>query len=178
LNTKTFKGHGTLAMFLNIILALLPTFLLWFTNSRPAEEIRIFRGLLMFEITWFIAFPTYLFFELKHLMLKDGIAEDSSLSSFLVFGGQSLLGLIMQIFVLVSTLKLELFGVPSMWLLILLSFLASFGACLGLTDLPLLFIVFPHKIIEHSLIVFKSWRLSLVCLLTTALLSFLTSLFI
>ena len=178
MNTKTFKGHGIEAMFLNIILGLLPVILLYFVNKAPMEMLGLFRWPIIIEMIWFIAFPTYLFFEIKHLITKDGIAEDGSPLSMIVFGGQSLLGLVSQVYVLVTMLKVEILGVPTISLIILLSFLASFGACLGLTDLPLLFIVFPHKILEHSLMVFKSWRLSLVCLLTTVLLSFLTSLFI
>lgn len=165
-------------MFINVILALIPAVMLFFINQSSTEELNRFKWLFVFELVWYLPFPTYLFFEIKHLLINDGIANELDKLSLFVFGGQSLLGLILQIFVLVSTVNLEIFGNLNLNLIIFLSFLASFGGCLGLTDLPLLFIVFPHKVFQHSLIVLKNWRLVLVCISTTALLSFLTSLFV
>ena len=165
-------------MYINVILALFPAAFLWLISISPEEEKQLYRLFITPLAIWYLPFPIYLFFEIKHLVQRDGIAEDGSLSSILVFGGQSLLGLVLQVYVLVLFLKLELLGTPNTDLLILLSFLASFGGCLGLTDLQLLFIVLPHKVFQHSLIVLKNWRLVTVCLATTLLLSFLTSLFI
>ncbi len=178
MSRQTFKGHGIEAMFLNLILALCPIFLLYFAIQRPPEEVAKYFWLIVPEILFMIPFPAYLFFEIKHLLFKDGIADDGSLSSVLVFGGQSLLGLVLQVITIVFFLKLNILGTPSQGLIILLSFVASFGACLGLTDLPLLFIIFPGEVLRHSLIILKSWRLILVCVSTTILLSFLTSFFI
>ncbi len=177
MSAKTFKGHGIYPMYYNIILALIPVISLGLINLQPETEIIAYRYLL-FLFIWHIPFPTYLFFEIKHLLFKDGIADDGSLSSILVFGGQSLFGLALQVITIVFFLKLNILGAPSQGLIILLSFIASFGACLGLTDLPLLFIIFPGEVLRHSLILLKSWRLILVCVSTTILLSFLASLFI
>lgn len=177
MSTQTFKGHGTYPMYYNIILALIPVISLGIINLLPEADIVIYRYLLLLFI-WHIPFPTYLFFEIKHLLFKDGIADDGSLSSILVFGGQSMLGLVLQVITIVFFLRLNILGTPSVELVILLSFVASFGACLGLTDLPLLYIIFPREVLRHSLIIFKSWRLILVCVSTTVLLSFLVSLFI
>ena len=178
MGTQTFKGHGIVAMFINVIAAFFPVFLLLFARQQPVSEINHFYYPLVLEALWFLPLPCYLFFEAKLLIRKAGIAEDKSLISFFVFGGQSLLGLILQVTTLVLAIKLNLFGPPTFALVMTLSVLASFGACLGLTDFHILFVFLPHKAIQDCLIFFKSWRLVLVCVSTTALLSLLTSLFV
>ncbi len=164
-------------MFINVAAALLPAIIFLILSLFPESEVLKYRWVICYFII-LIPWPTYLFFEVKHLILKDGIAEDGSLNSILVFGGQSLLGIILQVISIVFFLKLGILGAPNLGLTILLSFLAAFGACLGLTDLHLLYIFLPKKVFRHILKVVKSWRLVAVCISTTLLLSFLTSLFV
>lgn len=177
MSARTYKGHGIYPMYYNIALAIIPVISLWLINLLPSGSINLYRYFLLLFL-WYMPFPAYLFFEIKHLLLKDGIADDGSLSSIFVFGGQSLLGLVLQVITIVLFLKLNILGAPRLEFIILLSFIASFGACLGLTDLPLLYIIYPREVLFHSLIIFKSWRLLLVCILSTILLTSLATLFI
>ncbi len=178
MSTQTFKGHGIEAMFINVILALSTFSFLLLVRIRPIEEVTFYHWPLLIVTLFYLPFPAYLFFELKHLILKDGIAEDKSLISFLVFGAQSLLGLVFQIISLVIFLNLGILGEPTFSKIVFVSFISSLGACLGLTDLHILYIFIPTKVFRHCLIFLKSWRLILVCVSTTILLSFLTSFFI
>lgn len=181
MSTPTFKGHGTQALFLNFGLACTPAFfifLMLFKSSLGEQLSNIEYYLILFSLVTNYGHPCYLFFEIKHLITKDGIAEDGSLESKLVFGGLSLLGLIFQVFIIVGIFKLNLLGVNNFWQVILLSFVAAFGGCLGLTDLHVIEIIFPRRVVKHALQVITSRRLVIVCLSTTVLLSLLTYLFI
>lgn len=174
---QTFKGHGILAMVANVVLAIWPPVaLIAFENHiRPVNTI----GTVICGLYFLIMFPhpTYLFFEIKHLLFKDGVADDPDSTAIMVFGGLSLLGLAIQVLTNVLLIQLLPAQLPRIYMTLILSFLASFGTCLGLTDLVSLHIFWPPLVVEHLIKVLRSRELIGICFFTTVLLSLLTLLF-
>lgn len=172
----TFKGHGTMALFVNVALAVNPfilTLLMPYYLSSGAPSF-----ILVWCAFFIIQFPhqTYLFFEIKHLINKDGIADDRDTSAVVVFGGLSLLGLVLQVATIVRLIILMNLTSFGLFAVIPFSIVAALGGCLGLTDLAWLAGFWPPVLIKHLKIVFTSRRLLAICLGTTVLLTVLTTL--
>ena len=168
-----FKGHRIIALISNVIFALAPLislfFIEYFLTTVNYWPILIFGAIFVFTFSH----PTYLFFEIKHLINKNSIIEKADPASVIVFGGLSLCGLFFQIVTIIRFLN---FLNPSGYILpiiLLLSLTAAVGGCLGLTDLVSRRGLWPPIFFKHLKMVFKSRKLLTACLGTTALLTVL-----
>ncbi len=127
-----------------------------------------------------LQFPhqSYLFFEIKHLLNIDGIADELDFAGVAVFGGLSIFGLTLQVITIIKIIAL--LNLTSLGLIVVLplSFLAALGGCLGLTDLPFLPGFYPPLLIYHLKVFLNSQKLLAVCLGTTMLLTLLCMVFI
>jgi hypothetical protein len=175
---KNFRGHGISAMIVNVVAAISPLVIikLVLLNLQLGNLfLAVTMGLLFI---FMFPYPTYLFFELKHVVLFDRATNKPDVLSLLVFGGLSLLGLGLQIATNVQVIGLM--GIHSSHLIpvILMSFVASFGGCLGLTDIVCFHGLWLPSLNGHVREVLKSRKLILICLGTTFLLSVLTMMFI
>lgn len=174
----TFEGHEVSAMIGNLVLAIFPlifTILLGFLIGIGAHW--VFLVICAFNI---IQFPhqTYLFFEVKHLINQNGLVDDLNFTKVIVFGSLSLLGLALQVTTIVFLITLLNLGIYGSLAVIPLSFVASLGACLGLTDLSLIQGFQPFLLYKHLKLVAKSHDLVAVCLGTTVILTGLVLLFL
>jgi hypothetical protein len=168
-----FKGHRIIALISNVIFALSPLisllFIEYYLTTVNYWPIFIFGAIFVFTFSH----PTYLFFEIKHLINKNTIIEKVDLTSVIVFGGLGLCGLAIQIVTIIRLLNL--FN-PSGYILpiiFLLSLTAAVGGCLGLTDLVSRRGLWPPTFFKHIKMVFKSRKLRIACLGTTTLLTVL-----
>lgn len=174
----TFEGHEVSAMVGNIVLAIFPlisVLLLGFLIDIGAHW--VFLVIFAFLI---IQFPhqTYLFFEVKHLINQNGLVDNLNFTKIVVFGGLSLLGLALQVTTIVFLITLLNLGIYGSLAVIPLSFMASLGACLGLTDLSLIQGFWPPLLFKHLKLVAKSHDLVALCIGTTIILTGLVLLFL
>jgi len=174
----TFEGHEISAIVGNIVLAIIPLI------SILMAELIISTGahwvFLVICALSIIQFPhqTYLFFEAKHLIDKNGLVDNLNLTKATVFGSLSLLGLALQVITITRLINLFNLGIYGSLAVIPLSLVASLGACLGLTDLSLFQGFWPPLLFKHLKLVFKSSDLTALCLGTTILLALLILLFL
>ncbi|EKD53246.1 MAG: hypothetical protein ACD_61C00094G0003 [uncultured bacterium] len=167
-----------MALVSNVVFALAPLisliFLEYFITAGVYWPVLIFGAAFVFTFSH----PTYLFFELKHLIDKENIIERVDIASVVVFGGLSLSGLVLQVATIIRLLALLNPAVYTLPAIFLLSLAAAIGGCLGLTDLVSRRGLWPPTFIKHLDKIVKSKKLLTICLGTTALLSVLTMLFI
>lgn len=180
MSKRTFREHGVTAMIVNVVGAILPLLFLWVFEHATSTFHPIPTMAFIFCFIMYYPHPTYLFFELKHLLMKDGIADERDPLAVFVFGGLSLLGFVLQVYTILKVYglveSLQNYGVIS---ILLLSFIAAVGGCLGLTDLLTLHgLLNPTLIPKHLLKVAKNKALIVVCVLTTIMLTGTASLFI
>ena len=174
----TFEGHGISAIVGNIVLAVIPLIFIFLAEFSIGIGVHwVFLVICTFSI---ILFPhqTYLFFEAKHLIDKNGLVDNLNLTKVAVFGSLSLLGLALQVITLIRLINLFNFGIYGSLAVIPLSLVASLGACLGLTDLSLFQGFWPPLLFKHLKLVFKNSDLTALCLRTTILLALLILLFL
>lgn len=175
---KTFRGHGRFALYTNLHLGLMPLWLLSQISPGLENSHNSFLWKLnLLALAIFFSQPTYLFFEIKHLIQKDGIAEKKDFVAILVFGGLSLTGLVVQVVSIIWLINtFHALATNPLLTIITLSFLSAFGGVLGLMDLPtLLGFVFPPFIVSYGLKLLKDEGLVRVTIGTTLLLSVLTA---
>ncbi|KKT30797.1 MAG: hypothetical protein UW41_C0009G0015 [Candidatus Collierbacteria bacterium GW2011_GWC2_44_18] len=174
--SKTFRGHGIFAMVINVSLALIPLAYIKLIEWYLFLGIMPMVWVLAILLVWTLPHPTYLFFELKHLIHNPSIIVPRDVTAVIVFGLLSLLGLGLQILTNVSLLGL--IGPTNKLVIVLsLSFFASIGGCLGLTDLVWIAGLWPPFMLEHLQKVVNNNKLIALCLGTTLLLFFLTMFF-
>lgn len=174
----TFEGHEVSAMVGNLILAIFPlisVLLLEFLIDIGAPWV-----FLVICVYYVIQFPhqTYLFFEVKHLINQDGLVANLNFTKVVVFGSLSLLGLALQVITISRLIILLNLGIYGSLAVIPLSFIASLGACLGLTDLSPTQGFRPSLLYKHLKSVAKSHDLVALCLGTTVILTGLVLLFL
>jgi hypothetical protein len=166
-------GHGGPAVLYNVLLAIttvLYVFLdICITINKTYEYQEHLQMGLRAALTLFWAFPTYLFFEVKHLIFKNQRVGEITNKSILFFGIQSLVGLIMQVGIIVVVA--DFYELQKG--ILLMSFLAAYGGCLGIMDL--VSIPWPPLIWEYTLLMFKNKRIIMVCIGTTILLYVLSN---
>lgn len=178
----TFRGHGVFAMagntYLAVVVLLELLVLDYFIDFGKASTIYGYTAAAMFvhALAGSMAYPTYLFYEIKHLVDKDSIVGKRDFVAILAFGSQSLLGLALQVAVFIKAL--EVFPIAQEWKpvsVFIMSFCAAYGGCLGLTDL-----VFPWPpwIVEHTKLLLNSPKLRGTCLITMGLLYAITIWFV
>lgn len=162
-----------MALVSNAVFALAPLisliFLEYFLTIGNYWPVLVFGATFIFTYSH----PTYLFFEIKHLIDKENTIERVDVASVIVFGGLSLSGLILQVATIIRLLMLlnpATFTLP----IFFLSLTAAIGGCLGLTDLVSRRGLWPPTFIKHLGMIIQSKKLLAVCLGTTALLSVLT----
>lgn len=162
-------GHGIfpVGLWTNIVLALCS----WIFADYFAKAVGHWRsgaGKIWQVLLWGLVFvcflpnATYLFLELRHLILVDGIADDRCLGSVLFFTGISMLGLVCAVATIVygANRLAPLLGLNRILLMAVLSFLSSFGAVIGLLDIAsTMAIVFPPVIVPFAIKLFSSWKL-------------------
>lgn len=175
----TFEGHEVSTMIGNLVLAISPlifVLLLKFLIGIGAHWVFLVI-ICAFNIIQ-LPHQTYLFFEMKHLINQNGLVDNLNFSKVVVFGSLSLLGLALQVTTIVFLITLLNLGIYGSLAVIPLSFTASLGACLGLTDLSLTQGFQPHLLFKHLKLVAKSHDLVALCLGTTVILTGLVLLFL
>ena len=173
----TYKGHVIRTLVMNTLMAIWALFFFYtFKNVWKIDFVPLV-VILGFFLDWVLPITSDLFFEAKHILTKDGIANPLDLGGLAVFGGMSILGLVLQIYLNVEIVHFFELG-NSLFFIVSLAFLASLGACLGLTDLEMVEIFIPKKVIRHIWTFFKSWNLTLLCLGNTILISTFTVVFL
>lgn len=178
----TFRGHGVYATLGNLYLALIPyaeiklmEHLMDITKWHYLSE-NIGITLLIYAVIGALAYPTYLFYEVKHLIDKDNIVGKRDFMAIIYFGSQSILGLIAQVVVFIKVLEIFPITVQFQPLgILIMSFCAAYGGCLGLTNLA---VPWPPFIKEHTQVLLKSPKLIWVCIGTTVLLYLITTYFV
>lgn len=176
----TFFGHGIPTLILNVggsVLA--PSYLYGvITDLQKGIQhsiVSIFFTFLQLLILVPFAFgsPAYLCFELKHVIRKDGIADNSIIGK-IAFTLMSIVGYAS------SLLTIRTIGIKSLpylhgeWVVIeviLLSFISSFGGALGLMDIIPTDILLRLKLLLRTSKKILTSRLILLVLLTTFLFS-------
>lgn len=162
---KIYRGHGVVATMSNIGLALITLvyvllrYYIKFYISNNYSKIGIWMITGMIAILY--AYPTYLFMELKHIIFKDQRLRPLNAGYISFFGIQSLIGLVIQIIVVVGLIKVY----NNNNIALLLSFLAAFGGCIGLTDL--IFTLWIPDIVKHTWKVILNKRMLFICIGTT-----------
>jgi hypothetical protein len=164
----SFQGHHIFpdGLFLDVLLSLwsLAFLLLKKYNLLP----KIGRGMsfkdyfLIYIFILFIPNSTYGFFEIKHLIVIDHIADPPNTLSWLVFGGASALCLACTL--IGNMLIVHHFARNKQEIFIYYSFLSlicGFGAVVGLLDfssieglIPLVFPLICHEIIRSPSLIF------------------------
>ncbi|HCQ30764.1 TPA: hypothetical protein DIU27_00065 [Candidatus Collierbacteria bacterium] len=148
-----FQGHqipsliGTVAM---ATFFLIPLIFKWL-NIMP----KIGRGMKLWDYFWVYVYAllipnsTYAFFEVRHLILNDNVADTLTLLSYVVFGGISLIGLLTTIWGI--RLVVDYYSKSNMERLVYTSFLSiicSFGAVAGVLQFNSVpYILFPPALI-------------------------------
>lgn len=178
----TFRGHGVFATLGNMYLALAVFGELFvierFIDFSQGQHVYGYTAtmLMVHALIGALAYPTYLFYELKHLIDKNSIVGKRDFVAVVSFGSQSLVGLAIQVAVFIKAF--EVFPIAEEWKplsLFVMSFCAAYGGCLGLTDLAF---PWPPFVVEHTKIIMNSPKLRATCLLTMGLLYIITIWFI
>jgi len=171
-----FEGHEISAIVGNIVLAIIPLIFILMAEVSISTGVHWVFLVICASI---ILFPhqTYLFFEAKHLIDKNGLVDDLNFTKVAVFGSLSLLGLTLQVITIIRLIALLNLGLYGFLTVIPFSFVAALGACLGLTDLSLFKGFWPPLLFKHLKLVVKSHDLMALCLGTTILLALLILLF-
>lgn len=141
----TFQGHGLYDLLADLLLVLSVVFFVYRFkkyNSLPhlGKQMNILSGLFIWFL--FMALPNtmYAFFELKHLIFIDGIADNGivnnhNIYSYLIFGGISLTGLLATVYLNVLLVSHYAKNNSEMFFyLVLLCLVQCFGAVAGLMD--------------------------------------------
>ena len=173
-----FEGHEISAIVGNIVLAIIP--LIFILMAEISISLGVHWAFLVICTFPIILFPhqTYLFFEAKHLIDKNGLVDHLNFTKVAVFGSLSLLGLTLQVITIIRLIALLNLGLYGFLTVIPFSFVAALGACLGLTDLSLFKGFWPPLLFKHLKLVVKSPDLMALCLGTTILLASLILLFL
>jgi hypothetical protein len=176
-----YKGHAIRTLIVNTGFGLWPAWVFQTLKNTLELDLNGINWTLVIVLSlclvWTLPRPSYLFFEAKHILTKDGIAEPLDLGGVIVFGGMSLIGFATQIHL--NSNIINFFGLSAnLFFVIGLAAFASFGACLGLTDLQMSEIFLPLKVLEHIKAFLNSWKLILLCMSNTVLFSVLTFFFI
>lgn len=102
----------------------------------------------------------YLFLEIKHLILKDTIADPVSVGSFAVFGGLSMVGLALSVVqtYFIAT-KVRPFTSAPRRSIAILSALSGWGVALGLINLTTVMgLINPYQIMAYTFrLTFTLW---------------------
>ncbi len=169
----TFKGHSVITMEANIMLAVIPLMIIrWDILDSIGSGAWYF--FILFMLIQCLPRPTYLFFEIKHLLFKDGIADELDLASIIVFGAMSIGGLVLQVILNIELLSMLAPNISTPLGILILSAGAAIGACLGLTDLYPVIGLWPPTFFKHLGMFLRSKGLLAVSVLTTLVLSMLT----
>ena len=173
-----FRGHKTnilWAIILIVLVGWLHLFLLFIAFKIVAIEwiagvIIIIPSGIFFLIS--LSYAVYLFCELKHLLFQDGVADERDLVAVLIFSSLSIFGLVNATsMILAASHSIPILNQNVPAAIFLLSMLSSYGAVLGLRDLPAMRGLISRKIITISISILRSWKwlglaLGLGCFLT------------
>jgi len=176
--STTFEGHEIQSMVGNVVLAISP--LIFILIAEFSIGLGVHWTFLVICAFFIIQFPhqTYLFFEIKHLIDKNDPVDNLNFVKVAVFGSLSLLGLALQVITIIRLIALLNLGHYGLLTVIPLSFVASFGACLGLTDLSIAQGLRLPLLSKHLKLVVQSSDFMALCLGTTILLASLVLLFL
>lgn len=163
---STFQGHEVLALIYNVLLSILwVAVAIWAIKfslmPRVGKRMRIGDYLLLYTFILVMPYSTYAFFEIKHLLWIDKIAEIPDIWSFLIFGGISLIGLFSAVYgtrLIVSYYSKE--KRKRLLYFALLSLAHGFGAVIGLLDFTVLdgfypprFLLITNDLLERPLLI-------------------------
>ncbi|NCP46845.1 hypothetical protein GW844_00490 [bacterium] len=148
-----FQGHQIASLLGTIVMTA------WFILPLILKDQKIMpkigRGMKFWDYLWVYAYAllipnsTYAFFELRHLVFIDHVADVLSLSSFVVFGGISLIGLLTTIWGIRLMVNYYAKSQAERAVYFLaLSLSCGFGAVIGLLD----FASFPAVFFPPALI--------------------------
>lgn len=151
-----FQGHSVWPLGLggDIILSLLPIVVFLFLRflgllPQIGRRTRLTDILIIFIFLLFIPNTLYSFFEIKHLIMADGIGDVLNLASYLVFGGISLAGLLSSIIIshlIVRHYAKRRFEIPLY--LAVLGVANGIGVVLGLLNINSWDIFLPWRILK------------------------------
>lgn len=176
----TFYGHEVFpfGLFPNVMNGIMAPGLIYLAVSFWLSDVA--PKWLVYGYLWF-AFMTmpnsmYLFLEIKHIVLKDGIADDRPLPAVIGFSLISLLGLISAIAnVLIIVHMVPIAGQHYYLSVVVVSFLSALGGVMGLLDITSLFgFVIPPLAVMFAVKVLIKKSLLLLTICLTALLSLLS----
>lgn len=153
---NTWFGHNRLSNFTNVWLAVPPIAANWLmiTAFFPYPEYVLF----LIVATWvFFPHALYLFCEVKHLLFKDGIADDLSPRAVLFFAMQSGMGLAASVLATLFVAMMLANILPVPLTVTLVSMLFSIGAVIGLHDITFLDgVKSPRYVLRFTVWLFKS----------------------
>lgn len=167
----TFQGHGIYHLLTDISWAMAAyIYVIHFPKYLPkiGKYMNVFDVLKLWVLIMIIPNATYAFFEIKHLMFVDKVAEDPNLFSYIVFGGISLLGFISTYRIM--TKLVSHYSANADQLLLYQSFFSlvlGFGSVAGLLDFNSYEgIFFPPIIVEIVASLYKNPGMLGLALLT------------
>lgn len=174
---RTFYGHGTTTIIINIFVALIAPLLMYGTFKWILSEhsmIAIVFALVEFAIfaPFVLASPSYLCFELKHVLFRDGIADTSRIgqSAFFIMSLVGYLSGVLTIKIIVEVIPF-LNNAYMILEVIVLSFASAYGGAIGLCDgVPTDLFIYPKyflKDVVHILTGKLIWVVLLMAVLLT-----------
>uniref|UniRef100_A0A7C4XTA1 DUF1361 domain-containing protein n=1 Tax=candidate division WWE3 bacterium TaxID=2053526 RepID=A0A7C4XTA1_UNCKA len=150
-----FFGHAAFpgGITANLLWAASSVFFLLLLLLAEKKQSKFWKMAFMYLYILHMPNASYLFLELKHLVLKDGIADKLSALPVFVFGTLSITGLVLSIAqtYVVATKITPLNKYPQISIL-MLSALSGWGAILGLMELlSPTGIFYPQVVIEYTM---------------------------
>lgn len=173
-NTIMFYGHQVFPMGL-VWDVLTPSlafiFLIYYLKAQNAGNKK---GMYLWEYIWLLTLPnaTYLFFEFRHVLIQDGVADGKEPEAILGFGLISILGLVLTVVqIYLTTTRMSPFTKHPRFSGILLSCACTWGAILGIHELvSMTGVIFPP-----SILVVSAYALSLESIALTLVMGSLIS---
>lgn len=175
-----FQGHLIYALLCNVSWVILWIMVLrMFGFPKIGRGMKIKDWILLYLLVLLIPNSTYALFEIKHLLMIDTIADVPSLSSFIVFGGISLFGLVTAIWSSQLAANHYLKDSNRRWIChFVISLVLGFGGVVGLLNFEsLVAFVFPPVLIFIAVELFK-YQALIYLALGTALFFFLSNILI
>ena len=169
-----FQGHGLVKLLIDLIWPILLVALIryksyWLPTRKPKVTLKDL--FVIWVLLMCLPNATYAFFEIKHLILIDKVADNPNIYSYLVFAGIALTGLISTVYI--HTFLIKNYAKTTneiVFLIIFLSLLNGFGTTAGLLDFySRQAIVFPPIIFMILKQIFTSPQYLSLAIMTTIL---------
>jgi hypothetical protein len=130
-----FQGHGVEELAFNILRAIFAFVVAAKFTPKIGRGMKILDWLGIWCLVVILPNTSYAFFEIKHLIFADGVADLPNIYSKLVFGGVALIGLLSTIYLTVHLVNHYAKNTTEVVLYLgSLSVINGFGATAGLLD--------------------------------------------